>query len=315
MKATLHILSTIATRAGVCLLWLLPFSSIGQQTNNEIYYGGKGDGHAIACFSQKDKLENNNRVFSGGPHDGATVSCFAQAYQVENNNPIFDGGDHDGYHQSCYSQGYPEGLVNNRIFSGGSHDGSIVNCYEQLDNPENPLPIELLSFRGQCKGKKHVLKWRMASEDQLSFYEIERLHQEKTSYSIDTIGKSDGSFYRYEIDAAEYPSAKTYAYYRLYAVDLDGERDELGTIAVRNCSRSQGRINIYPVPSKGKVHIDYGGQKKLVKRVRLRNTYGASVERIKGNPERLDLEELPSGVYYLAFYKKEGAEHRKLIIE
>ena len=301
-------------RTWVLLVLYCPFLLSAQQINNEIFEGGRSDGHALSCYAQKDLLEDHNRIFSGGEHDGAAVSCYAQKDRLEKNNGIFEGGLNDGHHLSCYAQDWPDDVENNRIFEGGRHDGFSENCYEQADNPD-PLPIELISYRGECSGEKQVLKWQMASEDHLSFYRIERIRQKGSPYSIDTIRRSNGSFYRYEVNASEYPKDRDYAYYTLYAVDLDGERDELGTIAVRNCSRSQGRINIYPVPSKGMVHIEYEGQKPLVKRIRLMDAYGAVIERIKGNPERLILKELPPGVYYLAFYKKEGVEHRRLIIE
>ena len=91
-----------------------------------------------------------------------------------------------------------------------------------LADNSNPLPIELVSFSGECNGNNVSLTWTTASEINVSHYEIERtldgIHYDKVTEVV-AVGFSNNLHSYYAKD--EHPYSGT-AYYRIKSVDLDG---------------------------------------------------------------------------------------------
>ncbi|MCX7862255.1 MAG: T9SS type A sorting domain-containing protein [Bacteroidales bacterium] len=102
----------------------------------------------------------------------------------------------------------------------------------------NPLPINLVSFRGECKQNNVWLYWTTASETNNDYFEIER---SENGYEFSSIGKIDGAGNsNYWIDYAFNDSTATFTYYpflyyKLKQVDFDEQYSYSETIAVNKC--------------------------------------------------------------------------------
>jgi hypothetical protein len=104
-----------------------------------------------------------------------------------------------------------------------------------LSGNNSPLPVELLSFSGNCEGKNTKLKWVTASEINNDHFNIER-SVDGVNYEV--IGKVQGqgnstitNTYTY---SDEY-SLSDMTYYRLQQIDFDGSSETFGPVVVRNC--------------------------------------------------------------------------------
>jgi hypothetical protein len=99
-----------------------------------------------------------------------------------------------------------------------------------LSSVDNPLPIELTSWNGDCVGGKVQLKWSTATETNNDHFTIEKSATGDTWEEIarvhaagNTVSETNYSYYD------EY--ANGLAYYRLSQTDADGRTVMLGTVA------------------------------------------------------------------------------------
>lgn len=113
-----------------------------------------------------------------------------------------------------------------------------------LTNKNKPLPIELMSFTGECYGKNILLRWSTASEISNSLFTIERSADGDFFESIGTIpgaGNSSG-ISKYEFSDSELPPAATILYYRLKQTDFDGLSSYSPAKAVQLCNGNKATI-------------------------------------------------------------------------
>lgn len=90
-----------------------------------------------------------------------------------------------------------------------------------LANILSPLPVELLSFDGECTDRTTTLRWQTASELNSSHFDVERSANGQDFLSmarLEAAGNSQTLMQYQWVDQASLP----FAYYRLRQVDLDG---------------------------------------------------------------------------------------------
>ncbi len=99
-----------------------------------------------------------------------------------------------------------------------------------LSSVDNPLPIELTSWKGECDGGKVELSWTTSTETNNDHFTIEKSATGDTWEEIarvqaagNTVSETNYSYYD------EY--ANGLAYYRLSQTDADGRTVMLGTVA------------------------------------------------------------------------------------
>jgi hypothetical protein len=130
---------------------------------------------------------------------------------------------------------------------------------------DSPLPIELLTFKAECKDGTPLIKWSTATEtnneyfvieesvDAVNFYEIGRVAGAGNSSSVTSyqlpVTSSRGDF-------QSRPSNST-LYYRLKQIDYDGKQKTFNIIAV-NCEGStNAAITVYPNPFDDEINIRF----------------------------------------------------------
>jgi hypothetical protein len=113
------------------------------------------------------------------------------------------------------------------------------------------LPVDLLSFTGQCNSNHIILNWTTATETNNDYFTIERSENGtdwETIGTVKSVGNSSAN-QNYSFTADE--SQNTISYFRLKQTDLDGNFEYFHTIQVNNCIKNTTEVNIYPNPSNG----------------------------------------------------------------
>lgn len=112
-----------------------------------------------------------------------------------------------------------------------------------------PLPVELLSFSGECQDGASLLKWSTASEYNSSYFDIEK---SENGFDWEIIHSEDAAGISTSIVEYEFVDANKFyntTYYRLNQFDIDGLNQHYGPIEV-SCEESS-RLITFPNPSDG----------------------------------------------------------------
>jgi hypothetical protein len=117
-------------------------------------------------------------------------------------------------------------------------------------NTSNPLPIKFGIINGYTKGTGVQLEWKVYSEENVSYYEIERSANGSQFYSIGRVSSlnqnkaTDYSFF----DANPLAGA---GFYRIKSIDYDGKFIYSTIIRISLNNNAKNDISIYPNPVKG----------------------------------------------------------------
>ena len=144
-------------------------------------------------------------------------------------------GDNSNFTLNAISTGFS-------VFGGGSDNG-------------DPLPVELVSFTGDCADGVVDVTWTTASEHNSSHFELENSRDGVTwdvVYTKDAAGQST--------ELIEYTYNDVHAnggdnYYRLTQVDIDGTSKTYDVINVSCSQTTSGYFSIFPNPSSGSFQV------------------------------------------------------------
>lgn len=118
-----------------------------------------------------------------------------------------------------------------------------------------PLPVTLVSFKGQSENSANILNWVTVNEDNVASFELER---GTNGYSFDRIatlnakGNSTTTNNHYTYNDA---TAGTTAYYRLKMVDVDGKANYSDIVVLRK-GVGQNTIHVYPNPAESTLFLE-----------------------------------------------------------
>ncbi|MBL7884370.1 MAG: T9SS type A sorting domain-containing protein [Bacteroidia bacterium] len=171
-----------------------------------------------------------------------------------------------------------------------------------------PLPIELMSFAGECLDDKTLLKWTTASETNNSFFTIEKSVDATNFIEIGTVtslatnGNSNQVLnYSFE-DNNSYNSL---TYYRLKQTDLNGTYKTFNIVPVDACSKNNETVDIYNNGS-NQLTIVVNATMDSNYKVDLYNSLGQIVYSqqlfaVEGfNKVELMIPEISNGVYFVS---------------
>ena len=168
--------------------------------------------------------------------------------------------------------------------------------------PDNPLPIELLTFSGTYKGNYILLQWKTATELNNDFFTLEKSRDGNTWREIGKVpggGTTQlGASYSHQ-DPQPWNGVQ---YYRLSQTDFDGSVTSFPLITV-DVEQLQERttVTIHPNPTEDEVNIDISTPLKGPFNIQLVNPYGNvlhSSNTYEYN-ETLSLRNLAAGVYIM----------------
>jgi hypothetical protein len=114
------------------------------------------------------------------------------------------------------------------------------------------LPVKFQTFEATPSSNSISLKWMVATEENLSGYDIERSTDGKNFAKIGFVSANNQPSYTF-VDSKS--SATTY--YRIRSVDLDG-RYAFSTIALIKAGKSMIMLNAFPSPFTSSFNLDHG---------------------------------------------------------
>ena len=162
------------------------------------------------------------------------------------------------------------------------------------------LPINLISFEGECLSDELTLNWQTASELNNDFFTIER---SETGHSWEFYGDvlSNGNSsapQSYSFQSTQ--SLNEFAYYRLKQTDVDGNFSYISTIAMNACTEHKSpAFEIHPNPSEGLFLLSYEGNSATVTGIEVYTIQGELIERHLGFLSTLNLVNQQKGIYFI----------------
>jgi hypothetical protein len=144
-------------------------------------------------------------------------------------------GSNDNFTVTAGSTGFS-------LFAAGSDNG-------------DPLPVELVSFTGNCVDGVVDVTWNTASEFNSAYFDLEKSRDGVTWEVINTqdaAGESTESIEYMYRDANAFSGDN---YYRLTQVDIDGAEKTYDVINVACTGPSKGYFSIFPNPSSGSFQV------------------------------------------------------------
>jgi hypothetical protein len=183
----------------------------------------------------------------------------------------------------------------------------------------NPLPIELIDFKGKCNGDSKELIWTTATETNNDYFTLERsINGTDWSYlaKIKGAGNSNQNLSYSYSDKASGDDL----YYRLKQTDFNGQSETFDPIVV-NCSETNDKnISIFPNPFQSLINIslsDFGDQKITLN---IYDMFGKLIENSDysssggfDNNISLELGSLPSGVYFMEIIAADYVKSTKIV--
>lgn len=132
------------------------------------------------------------------------------------------------------------------------------------DAVNSPLPIELVSFKGEVVEDKIQLTWKTESELNNDFFTVERTVTGEVFSSIGQVNGRGTTSQDYTYSLIDPNPFYGTSYYRLKQTDFDGTFTYSNIISVTYEGSQFPFINVYPNPSKGgQVTIEIKGLKNV----------------------------------------------------
>ena len=184
----------------------------------------------------------------------------------------------------------------------------------------NPVPVELVYFRGNMLPKGVVLEWQTASELNNDFFEVE-VSSDGENYMI--IAKIDGQGTSTAINNYEYIDrypATGLNYYRLKQTDFNGDFEYSKIISVMNESPPRLSFSAYPQPAVSNLTlqimaIDDTSEMNLT----IYNLGGIVIKNFSLDPMTkqlpVDISEFTNGLYLVRLAQANQFYHGKIIIQ
>lgn len=165
------------------------------------------------------------------------------------------------------------------------------------NQPQVPLPVELLAFTAQRHGKQVDLNWATASEKNSRSFDVERSADGQQFKAILSKAGQGTTSSRTNYAATDHQPLPGLSYYRLKQIDLDGTAAYSPVVSVQ--SDGAVEIGIYPNPTAGKLTISLPeALAASAPRVRISDLMGRVVKELSlPATGEVDLSALPAGTY------------------
>jgi hypothetical protein len=195
-------------------------------------------------------------------------------------------------------------LAGRQLSTGGAvttYSGIIYNNPESVNSTRIGvgLPIELLSFTGECYSQNIELEWRTASEINNDYFSIE---QSIDGVNWQLVAKVDGAGNSTSINNYSYIDVRQYndiSYYRLKQTDFNGEFNYSAIIAIEKCEEDLVKLAIYPNPVIETLNLSYEGDKSQILSTSIYNQLGEIVYYSTFYQSRIVFENKLNDIYFL----------------
>ncbi len=170
------------------------------------------------------------------------------------------------------------------------------------------LPISLMQFNGQWSGNSSIeLKWNTASEYNTLQYQLEK---SKDGTNFTSIGKVTAHGRASEYKFVDHQPNKTKNYYRLKIEDQDGAFNYSNILLLQNIENKP-----FAYYRAGLKEI----QLPVVKdsdsyQIELYTSHGIKIKHAKVTSDRLSVQDIPKGIYFLRMEINQAPYTQKMVI-
>lgn len=206
------------------------------------------------------------------------------------------------------------------IVVDGTRGSQCDFCMLMTTDPVNPvLPATVENFEGWNEGPSNVLKWETSLETQHDYFQIERSLDGENFTEIGYLaglGESNSTQdYRFVDPSAPFGKA----FYRLAIVDVNGGSYYSSTLEVVREDATFGLHEVYPVPFRNELIVNYSTESEKEMFVRLYDMQGKMIlsestqPRAGTNQFSIQTEAVPSGMYILRLEQNGLSQIKKVI--
>ena len=175
-------------------------------------------------------------------------------------------------------------------------------------NSGNALPIDLLSFGGECENGRVLLEFVVASQVNNDYFTIERSVDAYKWNEVGVIAGEGNTNTQVTYNWTDDNPFNGVSYYRLAQTDYDGTTKRFDPIAV-SCESSVTAYSVYPNPANEVLNIDieltsYQGNDVEIEIMDIngRKIQSQKVQLDRGyNHLEVDISKIPCGVYMINF--------------
>ena len=168
------------------------------------------------------------------------------------------------------------------------------------------LPVELMSFSGNCADGQVNLEWQTASEHNSLYFEVEKSRDGENWQVLSTVPSAGNSTELLTYSVVDAHAGEGNNYYRLNQVDIDGANKVYDIINVSCSGGNKGYFSTYPNPSSGAFQVVLNNKEMLGSAtLSIRDTKGASLLQrgieVKPGINLFSINDLnlAPGVYYI----------------
>lgn len=202
--------------------------------------------------------------------------------------------------------------------SGGAANsyGNYPNCEPPLNNIAI-LPVELLSFNAERRGKEVLLEWTTLSEVNNAYFEIFRSNNATQWALAGTVAGNGNSNTPISYTFSETNLNKGLQYYRLRQTDFDGTQTWHPIRSVDGFESSAEAFVVFPNPASKILYINLPDDTFETKTLSLINIAGALVHQQKiqsGMKVEIAIDMLPAGSYTVVLSSSDGQKAKRLNI-
>lgn len=206
----------------------------------------------------------------------------------------------------------PPGVDQSEIVTVSGFDWSITSDFDPCQIVF--LPVTLTSFSAKPSSGGIALNWTTESELSLDRFEVQRSKEGIDFEHVTAIAANGNISNHSQYGALDDNPYVGYSYYRLKAVDINGEHDysDLRRVEFRPTS-----VEVYPNPAS--ITVNISGFAEDIEQVRLLDIRGALVRKWHVTNQvhmNASVSNLPVGVYFLELCTKFGAvQSERLVIK
>ncbi len=174
-----------------------------------------------------------------------------------------------------------------------------------------PLPVELLTFRGNYEDGKVLLNWVTATEINNDYFTIER-SEDGISFTevIRTPGAGNSNHVIEYNEVDNYPYEGV-SYYRLRQVDFDGTAHYSEMISIDIPYGPE--INIYPNPATDELFVT--GDLDTESEITIVSSSGETLQSGMINHEKIDFSTFPAGMYVVHIKTTKQSVIKRIVVE
>ena len=184
----------------------------------------------------------------------------------------------------------------------------------------NPLPVVLKNFTLQCEATDILALWETASEQNSSYFEIEKSGNGKEWVKVGSLQAAGNSSLSRQYELRFPNRSENVTYYRMKQVDLDGKNTVYMPQSIRCDVNETAEMIVYPNPSTGEFEISFIGVQPLsTVRVEIYTTEGKKLKEqdfwLENAEQKISIQDIRvTGTYFLRAKSRGKEWNQKVLI-